>query len=629
MPKATRCPTTHKILHSQDEQGVTNFTQDAIDLMIMDYGVSLVSMTPSTDTHPQGACYQPLPSMPHTDTQVVPDSSIYGCCMHIYSAVAATGQPNFVCARKPLPSGLNISAWKRYLTDYHQDPLLVDFLAFGWPMNYVSHTVPSPTLVNHASADAYPTSIATYLNTEVQQCAMLGPFTQPPFEPWCHISPLMTRPKKNTQDRRVILDLSCPHNHSVNDGIPKEIYLGEKYKLHLPTVDNLVELIKVKGQGCWLYSVDLARAYRQLRSDPLDWPLLGIQWNAHTYIDISIPFGIRWGAMACHRTTSAVCWLMNKCGHDLLNYIDDFAGAELSQEDASAAFNQLRTILQDVGLQESRDKAIAPTQCLQWIGVEFDTVKMQIRMPKRKIDDTLSLLTNWSHKHRCTRTHLRKLLGKLFHIAQCCKPARLFVSRMLGTLRSAPQEGYVTLSTDFQKDIQWFLAFLPLYNGVHLIQTQQPRIQVEVDSCLTGCGGMCGQEFYSTLFPDYILDEQWHISRLEMLNILIAVKLWAAQWISAAVTIYCDNSAAVAVLTHGRSRDSVLLSCAREIWYYCARYDINLEVVHKPGVDMITADALSRQHMHPVFQAKVSELIHKGLTPLEVAPHLCKLCTEL
>ena len=91
-----------------------------------------------------------------------------------------------------------------------------------------------------------------------------------------------------------------------------------------------------------------------------------------------------------------------------------------------------------------------------------------------------------------------------------------------------------------------------------------------------------------------------------MINILIATKLWGSQWNNSAITIYCDNSAAVAVFTYGRSRDTVLLSCAREIQYYCAEYDITLKPVHRPGQEMTTADLLSRQHLHPSFQAKVT-----------------------
>ena len=45
---------------------------------------------------------------------------------------------------------------------------------------------------------------------------------------------------------------------------------------------------KIYGQACLLYEVDLSRAYRQLRTDPLDWPFLMLQWEDQYFVDISV-----------------------------------------------------------------------------------------------------------------------------------------------------------------------------------------------------------------------------------------------------------------------------------------------------------------------------------------------------
>ncbi len=112
---------------------------------------------------------------------------------------------------------------------------------------------------------------------------------------------------------------------SVNSGILSDTYLGAPYKLKLPTINDAIDMIRSHGRGCLMYSLDLARAYRQLRSDPLDWPLLGLQWNKELYVDVAIPFGICWGAMACSSTTQAVCYVHKEVyKHDSTCYIDDF-----------------------------------------------------------------------------------------------------------------------------------------------------------------------------------------------------------------------------------------------------------------------------------------------------------------
>lgn len=528
--------------------------------------------------------------------------------MRIYDVVRSSGIPNYRCARIPLPHSLNMARWRSYLQDYH-DTDLCDFLQYGWPMNYTLDTPPTPTSRNHRSALDHPFHVAKYIDSEIQYGALLGPFMGSPFHPSCQISPLMTREKKWSDKRRIILDLSWPPNASVNWGIPKDTYLGQPYKLRLPTVDDAVNMIRAHGQGCYLYSLDLERAYRQLRSDPLDWPLLGIQWDNDVYIDVSIPFGIRWGAMACSRTTSAICYIHNLDNYASICFIDDFFGVSPpSLEKATDGFKRLRCILGELGVKESIDKAVAPTTRMTWIGIDFDTIEMIMRVPESHINDTLTIILGWASRQSATRQQLQQLLGKLFFISHCVKPARLFVSRMLATLRAAPMTGTIMLDEEFKKDLLWFNRFLPEYNGVHLIDSPTGHEAVELDSCLSGCGAIYGQEYYHTTFPDSILRQRRPICHLEMLNIVVAVKTWALQWQHKIVTIYCDNSPAINVLTSGRGRDCFLLQCAREIWLISAKYDITITPVHKPGSEMILADALSRVHLRPGFKKLVDNL---------------------
>ena len=74
--------------------------------------------------------------------------------------------------------------------------------------DYTKNVSQQPTLKNHAvSADA-EFHILNYIKTELFHNALLGPFKPMPLEPWCQISPLMTRPKKYLNKKRIIVDLS-------------------------------------------------------------------------------------------------------------------------------------------------------------------------------------------------------------------------------------------------------------------------------------------------------------------------------------------------------------------------------------------------------------------------------------
>jgi hypothetical protein len=70
--------------------------------------------------------------------------------------------------------------------------------------------------------------------------------------------------KKDSSERRVILDLSFPPGCSVNDNISKDIYLGEKIEVTYPNIDDLDGILKNKGRGSLMSKKDLKRAIQTI-----------------------------------------------------------------------------------------------------------------------------------------------------------------------------------------------------------------------------------------------------------------------------------------------------------------------------------------------------------------------------
>ena len=70
---------------------------------------------------------------------------------------------------------------------------------------------------------------------------------------------------------------------------------------------------------------------------------------------------------------------------------------------------------------------------------------MTVTLPLDKVREIMDLVGMWYKKNTTNVHELRSLLGKLFFVAQCCPPARLFTNRMLETLRTCPVSGSVAL----------------------------------------------------------------------------------------------------------------------------------------------------------------------------------------
>ena len=100
-----------------------------------------------------------------------------------------------------------------------------------------------------------------------------------------------------------------------------------------------------------------------------------------------------------------------------------------------------------------------------------------------------------------------------------------------------------------------------------------------------------------------------HITQLEMLNVVVALKVWAKIWANKRIKISCDNLAVVEILKSGKTRDSFLATCARNIWLITAIFNIDIIIIHDPGVSNQVADLLSRWTVTSNPQNKLMQML--------------------
>ena len=361
-----------------------------------------------------------------------------------------------------IPSQLNPEAWDYHLEDYwdKQLPLLI---RFGFPLDYDRKAILTSHDENHTSAKLYPKDIEAYLEEEIKHNAVLGPFDQPPIEN-LHISPIMTREKPNSAHRWVIIDLSFNHGTSVNSGVTKDKYLGTPFILKLPTIDTVIDQIKALGKGCMLYKVDISRAFRHVKLDPIDYDLLGLRHDRH-FLDTCLLFGYRNGSAIFQCISDAVRHMMRRRHFDVINYIDDILGIDVPSK-IDASFDTLRQLLRDLGFDISLKKLEKPSTQLNCLGIVVNTKTFTLSIPSEKLNHILAVCDAWHQKTHCTKRELQSLLGSLLYVSKCVRTSRFFLNRLLDMLRSMEDRRQVRLSNDALRDINWFLQFLPKFNGV-------------------------------------------------------------------------------------------------------------------------------------------------------------------
>ena len=179
---------------------------------------------------------------------------------------------------------------------------------------------------------------------------------------------------------------------------------------------------------------DLRRAYRQFPIDPKDYDLLGFRYQAKFYFDTRCPFRLRSSAMICQRTTKAAVHIFTEQGFLADVYLDDFYGAEYPSL-AVSAFSQLGQLFHQLGLDSDPDKYSPPSTSMICLGILDGTVALTLEFPTTRLTDLQAELRTRQAAPFFTKEQLQSLLGKLSFVTACVKPGRIFMIRLLNSLR--------------------------------------------------------------------------------------------------------------------------------------------------------------------------------------------------
>ena len=116
----------------------------------------------------------------------------------------------------------------------------------------------------------------------------------------------------------MMMHLSAPLDHSINDGISKE-----EFTLRYSTVDDAVRIIRDLGPDTLLAKMDIKSAFRTIPVRPEDRELLGIYWQQKYYADCCLPFGLR--SYISNKYAKALEWILREQGIQyIIHYLDYF-----------------------------------------------------------------------------------------------------------------------------------------------------------------------------------------------------------------------------------------------------------------------------------------------------------------
>jgi len=383
-----------------------------------------------------------------------------------------------------------------------------------------------------------------------------------------------------------------------------------KRKFKMETLKSIIAAVSPRQ---WLASVDLKDAYFHVPIARCHHKYLRFLWQGQAYEYRVLPFGLSSAPRVFTKVLAPVIAHLRKHGVQVYAYLDDILIASDSQSAAHEAVRLALDFLTRAGFVLNLKKSdLTPTQDLVYIGGRFRTLLGHVFLPERRLQALLKCVQSF-RKAGSYRTALQflSMLGLMASTISVVAYAHLHMRPIqwyvkdhwdLRDLTRTRLKQRLLVRSDLVQDLQWWTVPANLAIGLPF-SLPPPTATVTTDASMEGWGGhahLPGEE--PLLFSDLWSPEErlLHINVLELRAVVLVLTRLKDRLLGQMVKIECDNTTTVAYINHqgGVHSRAQNLETIR-LYSLVVPLGISLQAVHRPGVDNVLADFLSRTRPNP------------------------------
>ena len=286
-------------------------------------------------------------------------------------------------------------------------------------------------------------------------------------------------------------------------------------------------------------------------------------------MDLTLPFGSSISCAIFEDISTLIHWIFEQqTRKPFLHYLDDYFMCFRTLQGCWVPYKGMQAVEGDIGLPLSPEKLVPPTQCLTFLGMGIDSVKMIIIVPQDKKLDILKHLKRLLAASKVLARDLQSLAGKLNFITKAVPQGRAFSARIYWSFKELKPTWHVSVTREIKKDLQMWIVFLQEYGDSSPIPClNPPQLEVFSDasaSVTLGWGMWCGRKWMSggwdeTFFHIY----HPSIDFLELYAVVIAVYEWSDIMANKHVIVHSDNIPTVAVINDKFAHMSRFCLCWR------------------------------------------------------------------
>lgn len=334
-----------------------------------------------------------------------------------------------------LPSQMKKLVWQHELS-FVEDKDQRDYLSKGIEHGFriVDNVqIPSYECDNYSSCTKPPAK--TYIDNLFRDEICQGIVVQTNVKPHCVHAIGAISKKDGTY--RPITDCRRPLGSSINNYMDSTCHTF-KHK----TLDLLCDQL---SRGDFMCCTDIKAAYRSSSIFPEHRKFQGFKWTcvegrAAYYYDTRLSFGLKCAPFIFNEISDFIVQSMYRRGYDkVVNYLDDYFcwGSTFFQECANTQ-NALIQLLGQLGFRIAWNKCSSPSTTCTYLGIEIDSRKMTMRLPREKMCRLMHELDFFKDRSRATLKQLQRLCGVLSYASRVVRGGRTFSRRVIDLLKGLP-----------------------------------------------------------------------------------------------------------------------------------------------------------------------------------------------
>jgi ribonuclease HI len=363
---------------------------------------------------------------------------------------------------------------------------------------------------------------------------------------------------------------------------------------------TLKQILAQVRPGDWFASVDLKDAYFHIQIAARHRRFLRFAFEGTAYQYSVLPFGLALAPRTFSKCVDAALSPLRSSGMRILNYLDDWLILAHSREVLIGHVEILLRHLDSLGMRVNEQKSVfTPSQTTTFLGVCLNSITMRAHLSQERIRSLTLSLDRFRPGRSVPLKEFQRLLGLLAAASPVChlgllhmRPLQIWLKLRVprGAWSSGLRRVTVTRSC-IRTLVPWknpalFSSGVPMGTVAH-------RTAVLTDASTSGWGAVCMGATASGLWTES--QRTWHINRLELMAVSLALEAFRSQLERQHVLIRTDNTSVVSYINRqGGVRSRLLFEQAASLLLWADRHFLSVRAAHIPGVLNRGADMLSR-----------------------------------